>query len=98
MKRRPSEGIRVEASVIARLLGLKLLKLDASVLVFPTEVERLAPARPDLVLRKSRVSPGSPGRAAPSGENGRRTLADAVRSIHEGAELLAEARKGGPSA
>jgi hypothetical protein len=92
MRRRPSEGIRVEASVLARLFRMKLLKLDASVLVFPTEVTPSAPAPPDLVVRTSAVPrPSEP--AVPSGDNGRRTLADAVRSIHEGAELLAEARR-----
>ena len=92
MRRSPSEGIRVEASVLARLLRIKLLKLDASVLVFPTEVTPRppAPAPPDLVVRTSPLPEATP---APSSENGRRTLADAVRNIHEGAELLAEARR-----
>jgi hypothetical protein len=92
MRRRPSEGIRVEASILARLFRMKLLKLDASVLVFPTDVTPLPPAPPDLVVRTSAV-PRPSEAVVPAGDNGRRTLADAVRSIHEGAELLAEARR-----
>jgi hypothetical protein len=92
MRRRPSDGIRVEASVVARLFRLKFLKLDASVLVFPTDGTPSTPAPRDLVVRTSAV-PMSSTSALPSGDNGRRTLADAVRSISEGAELLAEARR-----
>ena len=86
------DGIRVEASVLARLFRLKILKLDASVFVFPTEVTPSTPAPRDLAVRPSAV-PVSSTSAVPSRDNGRRTLADAVRSIHEGAELLAEARR-----
>ena len=93
MKRGPSEGIRVEASILARLFRMKLLKLDASVLVFPTEVPTSPPAPPDLVVRPSLARPSSAQAPSGGGNNGRRTLADAVRSIHEGAELLAEARR-----
>jgi hypothetical protein len=92
MRRGPSDGIRVEASVLARLFRMKLLKLDASVLVFPTDVTPLTSAPPNLVVRTSEL-PKSSEPVVPSGDNGRRTLADAVRSIHEGAELLAEARR-----
>jgi hypothetical protein len=91
MRRHASEGIRIEASILARLLRIKLLKLDASILVFPTEVTPPPPAPPDLVVRTSPLPKVEP---AASADNGRRTLADAVRSIHEGAELLAEARRG----
>ena len=79
---------------MARLLGLRLLTLDATVTLVPA----------DLTARSS-----SPG-ASPTGTSARpagvpparsgavgRGLADAVRSINEGAELLAEARRNGPS-
>ena len=36
-RRRLSEGILVEASVLARLLGIRLLKLDATVVLMPAD-------------------------------------------------------------
>jgi hypothetical protein len=79
---------------VARLLGLRLLTLDATVTLVPA----------DLTVRPSSpgASPtGTPARPAcvPPGRSGAvgRGLADAVRSINEGAELLAEARRNGPS-
>jgi hypothetical protein len=92
VKMRPSEGIRVEASVLARLLGIRLLKVDASVLVFPSDAPASRSASPDLLARPSRLS--SKPQAQSRAVAGRR-LADAVRSINEGAELLAEARRDG---
>jgi hypothetical protein len=77
-----SEAVRVEASLLARLLGLKLLKLDATVLVLPADVREAsrAPARRTTVTETS---------------VDRRRLADALRSLDEGARLLEEARNGG---
>ena len=37
-RRRPSDGVVVEASILARLLGLRLLTLDATVVLVPAEV------------------------------------------------------------
>jgi pyridoxal biosynthesis lyase PdxS len=69
----------VEASILARLLGLKILTLDASALVLPADA---APsALPPRTRRPSTTS--SP----------RRRLGEALRRIDEGAALLAEARK-----
>ena len=77
---RLSEGTLVEASVRARLLGIPLLRLEATIVLAPAEVtaQSSAPYRP-------LAGP----RAAGNG------LADAVRSLNEGAELLAEARRNG---
>jgi hypothetical protein len=77
-----SEAVRVEASLLARLLGLKLLKLDATVLVLPADVREAsrAPAGRTTVTETS---------------VDRRRLADALRSLDEGARLLEEARNGG---
>jgi hypothetical protein len=74
-RRRVSDGVLVEASILARLLGLRLLTLDVTLVLVPADVSApsTVPARP------------VPGRG----------LADAVRSISEGAELLAEARRNG---
>ena len=67
--RRLSEGALVQASVRARLLGIPLLRLDATVVLMPAAI------------------------TAPSfGRNG---LAEAVRSINDGAEVLAQVRGNG---
>lgn len=87
--RRLAEGFRVEASILARLMGMKLLKLDATVVVSPSGIRQVAGSSPDLVIRPTsrppRTLPVAPGA----------TLADAVRNLKEGAELLAEARRNG---
>ena len=69
--RRLSEGALVQASVRARLLGIPLLRLDATVALMPAAIT--APS--------STVAAG----------NG---LAEAVRSINDGAEVLAHVRNG----
>jgi hypothetical protein len=85
-----SEGFRVQASVLARLLGLKLLKLDATVTVLPAGA-REAPSR-----STSFVVPAGPDRReAVVGRNsaGDQRLADAIRNLDEGARLLEEVRQ-----
>src|SRR6185295_10575455 len=70
---RRSSGVVVEASVLARLLGIRLLRLDATVLVVPADAR----------------SPSSPARVSQArSDPPRGRLAQAVRSIGEGAELL----------
>ena len=69
--RRLSEGALVQASVRARLLGIPLLRLDATVALMPAAITAPPPA----------VAAG----------NG---LAEAVRSINDGAEVLAQVRNG----
>jgi hypothetical protein len=91
-RRRPSDGILVEASILARLLGIRLLTLDATVVLVPADVPAPSAAPRDSPVRTSAPSPGLP--PARSGAVGGR-LADAVRTINEGAELLAEARRNG---
>jgi len=68
--RRLSEGALVQASVRARLLGLPLLRLDATVVLMPAAIT-------------------APSSALAEG-NG---LAEAVRSINDGAEVLAQVRR-----
>jgi hypothetical protein len=68
--RRLSEGALVQASVRARLLGLPLLRLDATIALMPAAI----------------TTPSSPSAAG----NG---LAEAVRSLNDGAEVLAEVRR-----
>ena len=67
--RRLSEGALVQASVRARLLGIPLLRLDATVALMPAAIT-------------------APSSAIAAG-NG---LAEAVRSINDGAEVLAQVR------
>jgi hypothetical protein len=70
--RRLSEGALVQASVRARLLGIPLLRLDATVVLMPAGIT----ARPSAL-------------AAGNG------LAEAVRRINDGAEVLADVRRNG---
>jgi hypothetical protein len=70
--RRLSEGALVQASVRARLLGLPLLRLDATVVLMPSAIT-------------------TPSSAIAAGDG----LADAVRSINDGAEMLAQVRRNG---
>ena len=69
--RRLSEGALVQASVRARLLGIPLLRLEATVALMPAAIT-------------------APSSAVAAG-NG---LAEAVRSINDGAEVLAQVRNG----
>jgi hypothetical protein len=68
--RRLSEGGLVQASVRARLLGIPLLRLDATVVLMPAAI----------------TAPSSTLAA-------RNGLAEAVRSINDGAEVLAQVRR-----
>lgn len=70
--RRLSEGALVQASVRAHLLGIPLLRLDATVVLMPAAIT-------------------TPSSALATG-NG---LAEAVRSINDGAEVLAQVRRNG---
>jgi hypothetical protein len=78
--------VLVEGSILARLLGLRLLRLEATVVLTPADVKTSTGPR-----RAARPSSASPPRrsAVP-----RRGLAEAVRDIDEGARLLAQARQG----
>lgn len=93
--RRLSEGALVEARLRARLLGIPLLKVDALVVLVPGNPSAVAPSTSSASRARS-VEP-----TLTSGNRSRRVeapgsaLADAVRSIDEAAELLAEARRNG---
>jgi hypothetical protein len=69
-RRRLSEGAVVQGSVRARLLGIPLLRLEAT-----------------LALMPAAFTPSS----APLGSG--ESFAEAVRSINDGAEVLAEIRR-----
>ncbi len=88
--RRPSDGVLVEASIVARLLGIRLLTLDATVALVPADVTpRTSSRAASPAWTPPRPASVPPARSDATG----RGLADAVRSINEGAELLAEARR-----
>lgn len=70
--RRLSEGSLVQASVRARLLGIPLLRLDATVVLAPATTS----------LSSAGIGKGN-------------SLAEAVRDINDGAEILAEIRRNG---
>ncbi|MET0601694.1 MAG: hypothetical protein ABW167_06865 [Baekduia sp.] len=87
----------IEASITARLLGMRLLTLDAKVALVPADVTVAAPRPPQRAVPAPALASGSsPGRAGAAGHHG---LADAVRNLNEGAKLLAEVqRRDGSSA
>ncbi len=90
-RRRPSDGLLVEASIVARLLRVRLLTLDATVMVSPAVV--VAPAaqpRPAAAaLDRPLRAHAAPLPAAPVG----RRLAQAARSLDESAATLAATRR-----
>jgi hypothetical protein len=86
---RLSEGVVVEASVLGRVIGIRLLVLNATIVVVPADVA--APTSPpgDRPGRPSTQAAGiAPPRSGPIGGG----LAEAIRSINEGAAILAQAR------
>jgi hypothetical protein len=91
-RRRLSDGALVEASIAARLLGLRILTLDATVALVPADVTAATPAVQERAVHTpTRPSGDSRGRAGPVGHG----LADAVRNLDEGATVLAEVRRNG---
>jgi hypothetical protein len=91
-RKRLSEGVLVEAFVVARLLGLRLLKLDATVMLMPADVaaQPATPRDPPALDGLPRAG-SPPARLYPAG----RGLAEAIRHLNEGEELLAQARANG---
>jgi hypothetical protein len=86
-----SEGTLIEASVAARLLGIRLLTLDATVVLMPADLQAARSAADEPAAYASARRQGVPRtRSRPTGPR----LAEAVRSIQEGAELRAVARHG----
>jgi hypothetical protein len=91
-RRRLSDGVLVDASIHARLLGLRLLTVDASIVLVPAELSASSrAARPSAQRRAPRSSAPAPTRSVAAGPR----LAQAVRSLNEAAEVLAETRRDG---
>jgi hypothetical protein len=84
-----SHGAVVEASILARLLGIRLLRLDARIDMVPTDsdsiVERYTTV-PAIELSASPVAPGTSDEAAG-------TLADAAELLQHAARTLGEVRR-----
>jgi hypothetical protein len=87
--RRPQEGIVAEAAIVARLLRLRILTLDATVLFSPARVTTPTRERP-AAAGFPRAAAGRAAWARPTPVG--RGLADARRTLDEGTELLADAR------
>jgi hypothetical protein len=87
---RLSEGALVEARLRGRVLGVPLLKIDALIAIVPANstpvpsTPRTPSGEPTLSSRNRPRKLDTPGSA----------LAEAVRSIDQAAELVAEARNG----
>jgi hypothetical protein len=93
-RKRLSDGVLVDACIRARLLGIPLLKVEATIVLAPAGLTAAASPLRDLPIGSS----ARPSRAASTRpEHSRQALAEAVRTINEGAELLAEARRNGSS-
>jgi hypothetical protein len=91
-RRRLADGVLVDATIRARLLGIRLLTIDATVVLVPADVTAQSISAHDPPKRTSaRPSVVPAKRSARAG----RGLADAVRSINEGEELLAQTRRNG---
>jgi hypothetical protein len=88
-RRRLSQGVLVEASILARLLGLRLLTLEATVVLAPADVTTQSTGQRSVARRPSNASPSRRSRVPGRG------LADAARNLDEGAKLLEMARNGG---
>lgn len=72
-----SDGVVIEASVVARLLGVKLLRLRAHVTVLPADLER-SPYLEAPVEFEEPVARGPEPLHAPAASG---TLADAVKTL-----------------
>ena len=82
--RQLSDGLVIDASVVARLLRIRLLTLEASVIVSPAEMQ--VPHADDVPGRAISIQPaGSRGRPGRIGAG----LAGAEQAIEEGAATLA---------
>lgn len=87
-----SDGVLLEGCLRARLIGVPILKVEATIVLAPAGLTTPHSVRRDLPI----WSPAQSSRLASAGSRlpGQR-LAEAVRRLNEAAELLAEARRNG---
>lgn len=91
-RRRLTDGILVEATILARVLGMRILTINTTLVLVPADVRSSSSAP----LHRS-THPSARSSSVPSvrpGAAGHR-LASAVQTINEGAELLATAQHDG---
>lgn len=88
-RRRLGDGTLVEASILARVLGVRVLTLATTVVLVPADICDSSSAP-----HPSTRSALAPMRSGVAGHG----LAEAQQSLAEGAELLATARRNGSSA
>ena len=89
--RRVSQGLLLQASILARFLGLRLLKLDAVIVLLPADIPSSEAAGSGWQPRSSAPAPRSLPRTNSFGQG----LSEAVRDIEESRALLARARHSG---
>ena len=82
-----SGGVVVEASVVARLLGLKLLRLKADVTLLPATVEHVP-----VVAARAESYPDPAGVAAGTRRSDTGSLSDAVELLAHATRTLRDAR------
>lgn len=86
---RLSEGILLQGTILARFMGLRLLKLDATLTILPADTRRHVPVpeqrrlAPSLDLHTAFTRPVAP----------RHSLGEALQAIQQSRELLARARE-----
>jgi hypothetical protein len=83
-RRSLSEGMLVEARIVARLMGLRLLTVDAAVALLPAAAKR----RMSSVDHESSDDYRQIAARGPKG-----TLGDAVRRLDEGTQVLERVRR-----
>jgi hypothetical protein len=103
---RLADGVLVEASVLARLLGLKLLTLEGTVLLSPAQVHNgqrhvFEPPKAVRSVRDAdaaieREQAGSTATAHAAREGGRSSLAAAELLLEECSETLRQLRAADP--
>jgi len=90
--RRLSDGALVQASIRARVAGIPLLRLDATVALVPAEIASASAAPHEPRAHPSSRSSGVLLTRSGAAGHG---LAEAVRNLHEGEKLLDEVRHNG---
>jgi hypothetical protein len=92
-RKRLSDGVLVEACIRARLMGMPLLKVEASVVLAPAGLTSASLASRGVPVRTSTRSPRAlPTRSRATTGQG---LVEAIRNINEGDDLLADVRRNG---
>ncbi len=91
-RKTPAQGTLIKGSILARILGIRLLTLDATLVLVPTDVSALPSVATDRLQRTYAPSSRAAPRAIAVGPG----LDKAVRSIGEGAALLAQSRRDSP--